>query len=227
MLKEVLRWLIIKLSYLLKLTKLYLLLFLSTPCLSQGPLFEFNEGDIIFQDLDTSPLCEGIEKVTRGYKNMNFSHVGILTFINKSAYVIEAYEGVDTTKLSEFLLRSQKNEISKIAVGRLKKKYQKLIPDAIKHGKNLIGKEYDDEFSIYNDKYYCSELIYKIFLEANNNKPLFDLQPMTYKVNGQTLDVWIDYFNKINEVIPEGKDGINPGGLSLSNKIKIVYNYLY
>ena len=64
------RWLIIKLSYLLKLTKLYLLLFLSTPCLSQGPLFEFNEGDIIFQDLDTSPLCEGIEKVTRGYKKL-------------------------------------------------------------------------------------------------------------------------------------------------------------
>ena len=50
---------------------------------------------------------------------------------------------------------------------------------------------------------------------------------MTYKVNGQTLDVWIDYFNQINVVIPEGKDGINPGGLSLSNKIKIVYNYLY
>ena len=112
-------------------------------------------------------------------------------------------------------------------MGRLKKKDQKLIPDAIKHGKSLIGKEYDDEFSINNDKYYCSELIYKIFLEANNNKPLFDLQPMTYKVNGQTLDVWIDYFNKINVVIPEGKDGINPGGLSLSNKIKIVYNYLY
>ena len=220
------RWLIIKLLYLPKLTKFYLLLLLSTVCLSQSSFFEFKEGDIIFQDLDTSPLCEGIEKVTSGYKNMNFSHVGIITFINNNAYVIEAYEGVDTTKINEFLLRSQKNEISKIAVGRLKKKHQKLIPDAIKLGKNLIGKEYDDEFNINNDKYYCSELIYKIFLGANNNKPLFDLQPMTYKVNGQTLDVWIDYFNKINIIIPEGKDGINPGGLSLSNKIKIVHSYL-
>ena len=49
---------------------------------------------------------------------------------------------------------------------------------------------------------------------------------MTYRVNGQTLDVWIDYFDKINISIPEGEDGVNPGGLSLSNKIKIVYSYL-
>ena len=223
---EVLKWLIIKLLYSLKLTKLYLLLFLSTVCLSQSSFFEFKEGDIIFQDLDTSPLCEGIEKVTRSYKNMNFSHVGIVTFINDSTYVIEAYDGVDTTKINEFLLRSQKNNTSKIAVGRLKKKHQKLIPDAIKIGKKLIGKDYDDEFSISNDKYYCSELIYEIFFKANNNKPLFDLQPMTYRVNGQTLDVWIDYFDKINISIPEGEDGVNPGGLSLSNKIKIVYSYL-
>ena len=118
---EVLKWLIIKLLYSLKLTKLYLLLFLSTVCLSQSSFFEFKEGDIIFQDLDTSPLCEGIEKVTRSYKNMNFSHVGIVTFINDSTYVIEAYDGVDTTKINEFLLRSQKNNTSKIAVGRLKK----------------------------------------------------------------------------------------------------------
>lgn len=49
---------------------------------------------------------------------------------------------------------------------------------------------------------------------------------MTYKVNEQTLAVWIDYFDKINITIPEGEDGINPGSLSLSNKINIVYNYL-
>ena len=223
---EVLRWLIIKSLYLLKLTKVYLFLFLSTLCLSQSSFFEFNEGDIIFQDLDSSPLCEGIEMVTNGYQNMNFSHVGIVTFINDNAFVIEAYSVVDTTKINEFLLRSQDNEKPKIVVGRLKKKYQKLIPGAINFGKKLIGKEYDYEFSIKNDKYYCSELIYEIFFRANNNKPLFNLQPMTYKVNEQTLAVWIDYFDKINITIPEGEDGINPGSLSLSNKINIIYNYL-
>ena len=31
------------------------------------------EGDLLFQDLDSSPLCDGIEKVTSGINNLNFS----------------------------------------------------------------------------------------------------------------------------------------------------------
>ena len=48
---------------------------------------------------------------------------------------------------------------------------------------------------------------------------------MTYQYNGETIDVWIDYFNNLGISIPENEPGINPGGISLSHKIDIVYNY--
>ena len=114
----------------------------------------------------------------------------------------------------------------KVVVGRVNKKYSALIPKAIEAGMNLIGKEYDEEFKMNNNKFYCSELIYDIFVEANDNDPFFNLQPMTYKYNGETLDTWVTYFEKLNIAIPENEPGINPGGISLSKKIDIIYNYM-
>ena len=46
------------------------------------------EGDLLFQDLDASPLCDGIEKVTSGVNNLNFSHIGIVTIKNNQHYVL-------------------------------------------------------------------------------------------------------------------------------------------
>ena len=40
--------------------------------------FNLQIGDILFQDLDSSPLCDAIEKVTPGYNDYNFSHIGIV-----------------------------------------------------------------------------------------------------------------------------------------------------
>ena len=56
-------------------------------------------------------------------------------------------------------------------------------------------------------------------------KEFFELKPMTYKLNGETLPIWKDYFQKLNILIPENEPGINPGGISLSSKINIIYNY--
>ena len=184
------------------------------------------EGDLLFQDLDSGPLCDGIEQVTHGFNNMNFSHIGIVTNINKKNYVLESFDGVDTVNLEDFLNRSlNKKNQPKVVVGRLKKDYQNLIPLAITHGISLIDLEYDEEFKINNGKFYCSELIYEIFLVANNNKEFFELKPMTYKLNGETLPIWKEYFKKLNVLIPENEPGINPGGISLSPKINIIYNY--
>ena len=42
---------------------------------------------------------------------------------------------------------------------------------------------------------------------------------------GDTLNTWIDYYNDIGMKIPEGEPGINPGVMSLSDKINIVHIY--
>ncbi|MHC4310303.1 MAG: YiiX/YebB-like N1pC/P60 family cysteine hydrolase, partial [Planctomycetota bacterium] len=114
-----------------------------------------------------------------------------------------------------------------VVVGRVKEPYRHLIPRALKEGLALKGKPYDKVFAIDNGAYYCSELIYEIFLRANANKPVFKLQPMTYKDpdTGQMLTVWEDYFSKLGVSIPEGKPGINPGGISRSRFLTIIYAY--
>ncbi|MHC4724325.1 MAG: YiiX/YebB-like N1pC/P60 family cysteine hydrolase, partial [Planctomycetota bacterium] len=134
--------------------------------------------------------------------------------------VIEAVSsGVETTDLEDFLNRSgNQRGRSKVMVGRLKKPYKHLIPLAIENGLALKGKPYDKVFEIDNDAYYCSELIYQIFLEANNNNPLFTLQPMTFKdpETGKILNDWEDYFSRLDALVPEGREGINPGSISRS-----------
>lgn len=174
-------------------------------------------GDLLFLDLDCE-LCEAIEDVTTSYQNHRFSHIGLVWVKNDSVFVIEAVsKGVVATPINSFINRS-KNEL---LLGRLRPEYQHLIKESIDFSVNQIGKSYDDEFIYDNGKYYCSELIYDAFFSANNKQPFFELQPMTYKEvgTGKFSLVWQEYFSKIKKEIPEGKAGINPGGISRSKKL--------
>ena len=108
--------------------------------------FHLKEGDILFQDLDSSPLCEAIETVTPGYKNASLSHIGMVVSHNNELKVIEALPPeVVYTKIEDFLSRSlDYNNNPKVIDGRLKYKYSYIIPKAIKYAKNQVGTKYDD-----------------------------------------------------------------------------------
>jgi hypothetical protein len=47
---------------------------------------------------------------------------------------------------------------------------------------------------------------------------------MTFKSpkTEEYFEVWVDYYKKLNIEIPEGKPGCNPGGISTSDKLKII-----
>ena len=112
------------------------------------------EGDLVFQDLDSSPLCDAIEEVTPGYKNQNFSHIGMIILLQNDEnfqngyYIIEAFsQGVQIVEIEDFLKRSHNNHgVPKITLGRITEEYQKLIPKVIKEARKLLGKKYDDFF---------------------------------------------------------------------------------
>ncbi|MNK14889.1 hypothetical protein D3C87_330200 [compost metagenome] len=179
------------------------------------------DGDLLFQDMDCGPLCDAIEAVTEGYNGNDFSHMGMVYHKNDTIYIIEAAgKAVRLTTLEKF----SKNTKKPMPVGRLKKQYKKLIPDAISFSLKQLGVPYDDEYVYDNGSYYCSELIYDAFKSANKNKPFFELFPMTYKQPGTTefFPAWIEYYKEISKEIPEGLPGCNPGGMSTSDKIEII-----
>ena len=43
--------------------------------------------------------------------------------------------------------------------------------------------------------------------------------------NGDTLQIWKNYYSKLKIKIPQNEPGINPGIMSLSEKIEIVHSY--
>ena len=199
--------------------------------------FQLEVGDVLFQDLDSSPLCDAIELVTPGFKNANLSHIGLVVEIGdiycsnpeynpeNNIRVLESLPGgVRTTRIDSFLNRSfDNNGNPKVIVGRIKNKYKNTIPKAIEFVKKQIGKEYDDSFLLDNEKYYCSELIYEAFAENS----IFKVNPMTFldPQTKDTLQIWIDYYSKLDLKIPENELGVNPGSMSLSDNIEIVHLY--
>ena len=120
------------------------------------------------------------------------------------------------------------NRSNKVLVGRLKKEHEKLIPTAIEHIKdNLLGKPYDFIFDITDDTYYCSEIIYEGLQVADSNQKIMQLSPMTFNEPGTNSPFmhWIEYYEELNHEIPEGKLGLNPGGMSRSEGLEIIYMF--
>lgn len=197
---------------------LLLLIFLIGSCQKEEK-FSWREGDILFQDGDCGDFCEAIRKVTQGYEGMDFSHNGLLIKEGNDWMVLEAVSrGVVLTPLDDFLNRHlDQSGRPKVMVGRLKHKYSYLIPEAIRAGKKHLGKPYDVVFDFNNDAFYCSELIHFAFREANNGEDVFSPHPMTYKDpdTGALFSIWEKYFENLGMEVPEGRPGLNPGGMSL------------
>lgn len=185
-------------------------------------------GDLLFQDLDCGELCDAIEKVTSGYQGANLSHVGIVSVENDTAFVYEAIgPGVIKTPYRKFLKRSEdKAGNPKVLAGRIDKKYEYTIPMALLVCRELLNKPYDHVFDLKNQSYYCSELVYFAFQDSNGSK-LFDISPMTFKdpSSGKIFPAWEKYYEELGVPVPENKPGLNPGGISRSDRIRIVFDF--
>jgi hypothetical protein len=184
------------------------------------------EGDLLFQDLNCGELCDAIEAVTEGVNEKNFSHCAMVVKINDSLTVVEAIgDKVQVNTLKDFFARSGDTaSIQNITVGRVLEKYQPVVTKAATKVKEYIGQPYDDVFLMDNNSWYCSELLYDAFKEANDAQDFFELNPMTFKDPNthSFFPAWVDYYKQLKQDIPEGKPGINPGLISRSNKIQIV-----
>lgn len=183
-------------------------------------------GDLLAQDLDCGPMCDAIESVTQGVDGARLSHIAMVTESWPDVRVIEAYaKGVVEIALDELLARSRDAQgRPKVLVLRLKPPWQHLVPKAIEAARAKLGKPYDEAFLIDNGAYYCSELLYEAFYEANGKRELFRLEPMTYKAAGtqEIAPVWRAHFEKRQEPVPEALPGLNPGGMSRAPVVDVI-----
>ena len=82
-------------------------------------------------------------------------------------------------------------------------------------------------FDLENDTYYCSEVIYQGFQVSDSTQNLFAINPMTFnEPNSKNPFVhWVTYYEELNAAIPEGELGLNPGGMSRSEGLDIIYMF--
>jgi uncharacterized protein YycO len=196
------------------------------PIISSQANQNLKEGDLFFQDLDCGSFCDAIEAVTEGKNGLDYSHVGILYKNDGKWMIAEAGgKGVVWTSLDSFKIRSLDSKGKpKILHARLKKSYQKFIPKSKEWVISKMGKTYDDVFDLNNDQYYCSELVYWSFYHASGGNLEFKIPGMTFK-DPKTQDyfpIWVNYFKELGIPIPEGKPGLNPGGLSKDERLEII-----
>jgi hypothetical protein len=192
-------------------------------------IFNFREGDILFQDCDCGAICDAIEEVTISKDKRRYSHIGFVVMDQNQLKVIEANtQGVKMVNLDSFINRYHNSKgRPTISVGRLRPGYRSLIASASGFCKSKLGIAYDTVFLLNNNVYYCSELIYDAFKSANNNREFFKLYPMTFKKRGlnQSHPEFKKYYESIGCTIPEGELGLNPGSISRDSRIQIHHLY--
>lgn len=185
-------------------------------------------GDLLFQDLRCGALCDAIEKVTVGVNNLKFSHMGLVCMKENQPFVIEALgNNVQLTPLDVFLQRSvDAKGKPRAVVGEIPDSMRAVADTAVMIALSQIGMPYDDAFLPNNGKWYCSELIAYAFNKAAH-RTLFPNAPMTFKdpESGAFMPAWIEYYNELEQPIPEGKPGCNPGGMSRAPFLKIEMPY--
>jgi len=180
-----------------------------------------HSGDLVFVASENSDFEKSIVEVTKS-NDLNFSHVGIINVTDSGIFVVEAApeRGVVYTKFQDFKAENKNNTLY---IASFKFEYRKYGQTAINRACSHLGKGYDYAFDLENDLYYCSELVYDAYAHATGKSIFFETPPMTFKKeeSDDILPYWIEYFEKLNIPVPEGKLGINPTGLSRSEKLKI------
>jgi 5'-nucleotidase (lipoprotein e(P4) family) len=138
--------------------------------------------------------------------------------------VVEAVgRGVVSTELQDFLQRSSEWVRGRVLVGRTKERPE-TIRAVISFALQQQGLPYDEVFEAGNSKWYCSELIDAAFASAAGlGLTYFGLAPMTFRdsLTRVTHPYWQHYFDSLGIPVPEGRPGINPGSMSLSNRLRL------
>ncbi len=176
-------------------------------------------GDLLFVGNSSGNLSKAIDEVTQTHQSTNFSHIALVERSGDSIWVLHSApeNGSERVTLDEFKEYTNKDS-SRIVVYRIKEKYNPDFENAISSAKKMLGKPYNFSYILTDTAYYCSDFVYNAF----GKDSIFKMEPMTFKnpETNQFHETWIEFYQKQNLEIPEGKPGCNPNGMAASEKLE-------
>ena len=138
------------------------LLFLATVGCRTNDLPQFQDGDIIFQESRSSQ-----SEALRLAMHSLYTHVGVIFFNEDEPVVYEAVGPVKYTPLEKWIRQGVDGHF---AVKRLYYADRYLTEDGIaelrRAGEKYAGLPYDFHFGWSDDRFYCSELVWKMYESA-------------------------------------------------------------
>jgi hypothetical protein len=173
---------------------------------------KFKDGDIIFQS-SYSQQSAAIEEATQS----PYSHCGIIFYENNVAYVYEAVQPVGKRTLESWI-ESGVNE--KYVVKRLKDSTIIGTNERAEMKKfilNQFGKNYDGVFNWSDKEMYCSELVYKCYLNACQIKLTTPLPLRDFNIDGPIVRKVMK--QRYGNEIPYDELMVSPDQLFKSSKL--------
>ena len=117
---------------------------------TKDPIEDVREGDVIFQ----TSLSQQSPLIKMGTRS-TITHCGVVVMKDGKPYVLETQKTLVLTPLKKFIARGKDSKYWH--------KRPKLDNIKIKYS-SYLGKPYDLAFKFDNGKFYCSELIYDVYL---------------------------------------------------------------
>ena len=117
---------------------------------TKAPVEDVREGDVIFQ----TSLSQQSPLIKMGTRS-TITHCGVVVMQDGKPYVLETQKTLVLTPLKKFIARGKD--------GKYWHKRPKMDNIKIKYN-SYLGKPYDLDFKFDNGKFYCSELIYDVYL---------------------------------------------------------------
>ena len=117
---------------------------------TKDPIEDVREGDVIFQ----TSLSQQSPLIKMGTRS-TITHCGVVVMKDGKPYVLETQKTLVLTPLKKFITRGKD--------GKYWHKRPKIDDIKIKYS-GYLGKPYDLAFKFDNGKFYCSELIYDVYL---------------------------------------------------------------
>lgn len=170
-------------------------------------------GDLLFQSLPHNELVDAIE----GASKSPYSHCGIVVKRGDAWHVLEANgPGVREVELDRWIGQGRR---SSFVVYRFQEKYAPQVGSIIAAARKFLGKPYDIHYDLDDAKIYCSELIYKAFLDATGEElgTIRKLGELDWKPHEAII-------RKIeNGGLPLERKMITPGDMAAAKQLQQVY----